>query len=73
MNLSAEIWLAERLQKHGVPWVFDGLTSRTERMQQIRGAITNGGLTTVIAGKNRDGKPRTYAQLFEHVYGEPLS
>jgi hypothetical protein len=72
MNLTAEIWLAECLQKHGVPWAFDGLTSREDRRNVIRGAIMNHGLSAVVAGKNRDGKPQTYAQCFEQVYEEPL-
>ncbi len=70
VNLPAELWLANRLKQHG-PDVFQGLTTREDRMQRIRSAITSNQLSSVVVGK-KDGKPETYAECFQRLYGEPL-
>lgn len=70
-QLDHEAWLAKRLGEHGAG-VFTGLTDPTLRRERFREAITQHGLTEVIAGA-REGKPLTYAQVFERLYGESLS
>jgi hypothetical protein len=70
-QLDGEMWLAERLGELGVR-VFDGLTDRAQRIERFRAAIETVG-SHVIAGRRRDGKPETYAQVFERLYAEPLA
>jgi len=69
--LDAETWLAKRLGQHGAN-VFDGVTDTASRRERVREAILEHGLTTVIVGKGKDGKTKTYAQAYEAVYGEKL-
>lgn len=69
--LTRELWLAQRLRQHGAA-VFEGVTDRDTRRERVRAAILAHGLAQVIVGRDRDRKPRTYAQLFEAIYGEPL-
>lgn len=61
-----EMWLAERLKAHGIdiyfPGDFDALRDR------LAYAIRTNRCESVIAGR-RDGKPESYAQVFERVYG----
>ncbi len=69
-ELRHEIWLAQRLERHGVA-VLAGITTSNDRRERIRTAILEHCLSAVIAG-SRARKPETYAQLFERLYGEPL-
>lgn len=71
--LAAEQWLAKRLTRHGVlvdP--FTGVTDTAIRKQRIRDAIAKFDVAQVICGRNQAGKPMTYAQAFEKLYGEKL-
>ena len=69
-ELHHELWLAQRLQRHGVA-VFAGDTTPAVRRERMRAAILEHCLSAVIAG-SRQRKPETYAQVFERLYGEPL-
>lgn len=66
-TLDQEMWLAKRAKAHGI---FVGLTSREERMQRFREALTP--YAALVCGRNAAGKPETYAQVFQRIYGEPL-
>lgn len=70
-ELDGEMWLAKRLGTHGVA-VFGGVTDRPQRIERIRKAICENHLEEVICGR-RDGKPSTYTQAFERLYGEHLN
>jgi hypothetical protein len=67
----AEIALAKRLRIHGVK-VDDGLTTLEQRREAFRDAITARGIELVIAWKTKNGKPMTYGQAFQRIYGRPL-
>lgn len=69
-ELDRELWLARRLREHGAA-VFEGVTDRDTRRERVRAAILENGLASVVVGR-REGKPCTYAEAFELVYGEPL-
>lgn len=69
--LTRELWLAQRLRQHGAA-VFDGVTDRDTRRERARAAILENGLASVVLGRGKSGKPMTYAQAFEALYGEPL-
>lgn len=70
-TLRQELWFAQRLTDHRAG-IFDGLTDRDTRRERFRAAILDHGLTEVIVGR-QDGKPATYAQAFEQLFGEPLT
>lgn len=70
-QFDAELWLAKRLDEHGVR-AFDGRTDTDSRRERFRQAIIANRLSQVIAGRGSDGKSSTYAQAFERLYGEPL-
>lgn len=69
-HLDAEAWLARRLGNFG--HVFQGVTDRETRKQRIRDAIREGGLEMVIAGRNPEGRPDTFAEVFQRLYGAAL-
>jgi hypothetical protein len=69
-QLDREAWLAQRLGEHGAG-IFTGLTDRDVRRERIRAAIVEHGLEAVIVGRH-EGRPETYAQVFERLYGTPL-
>lgn len=73
-DLKRELWLERRLREHGVR-IMDGVTDAAERKRRARAAIVDGGLGGVICGRRAGdprGKPVTYAQAFELVFGEAL-
>lgn len=70
MNLAAEILFASRLRRHGIA-IFDGLSTIEQRRDRARKGIIEFALAKERAGSN-NGKPVTYAQAFEALYGEPL-
>lgn len=81
--MDAEAWLRQRLTDHGalenVPGlkhqvrdVTMGVTTIAMRAERLRQVIVRHGLSAVVAGGSRKGKPETYAELFERIYGEPL-
>lgn len=72
IDLAAEAWLIHRLGDHG-RHVEDGVTDVTVRRERIRAAILEGTLDTVVVGRAASGKPETYAEAFERLYGEPLA
>jgi len=67
----AETWFAKRLTEHGVT-ILSGAPDRATRMERFRGAILGCYLEAVIVGGKAAGKPETYQQIFERLYGEPL-
>lgn len=69
-GLRAELWLIKRLGEHGVK-ITDGVTTPEIRKARARQAIVDAKLDQAIVGKI-ENKPMTYAQVFEHMYGEPL-
>lgn len=69
--LNGEGWLGDRLREHGVD-IFAGASDHAIRRERIRAAIVEKGLAPVIVGRARDGKPLTYSQAFERLYGTPL-
>lgn len=70
-ELNHEFWLAGRLKQHGADPQIEGDIGLSIRRDRIRMAILDHWLGPVVAG-NRDGKPETYAQVFERLYGQPL-
>lgn len=69
-DLDREMWLWKRLKEHGAS-IFDGVTDRALRKQRAREAINDVG-ALVVVGRGKDSKPKTYADVFREVYGEPL-
>lgn len=69
-GLRAELWLIKRLGEHGVK-ITDGVTTPEIRKQRARRAIQVAKLDQTIVGVI-EKKPLTYAQVFQHMYGEPL-
>lgn len=59
-----------RLKEHGVT-VYECVTSPETTRDNIRRGIVAGQLDATIIG-SKDGKPETYAQLFERVWQQPL-
>lgn len=66
----AERFFVRRLGDHGVT-VYLCSTSPETCRENIRRGIADGGLAGVIIG-SKGGKPETYEELFQRVYGEPL-
>ena len=71
-DFDAEAFIVRRLADHGRQ-VFTGVTDPAIRRERIRQAILDGKLEAAIIGKNAAGKAETYSQLFERLYGEPLT
>lgn len=70
-DFDAEIYLTRRLKDHGA-LIFEGDTTAQARRERFRSAIVNHGLDCVIVGRNKAGKPETYADLFERIFKDPL-
>lgn len=70
-ELDSELWLRERMLIHRGPDVFDGTTDTQTRRQRMREAIKQCGLECVIIGAKK-GKPVSWRQAFETLYGEKL-
>lgn len=70
-HLANELWLSRRLRAKGID-IFQGDTAPAIRRDRARRAITEHKLEAVIAGRAEGGKPRTYAEVFQSLYGEPL-
>lgn len=72
--LDGEAWLANRLHEwHGVPDVFDGVSSPESRKSGIRAAIVAHGLEWVICGRDSVAKKTlTWGETFHRLYGEKL-
>jgi len=68
--LRGEQWLLRRLLQHQVD-ALAGVTEAGGRKARFRAAIQLHGLDVIICG-TRDGKPVTYAQAFQRLYGERL-
>jgi hypothetical protein len=69
-ELEAETWLAERLKAHGCDIYAGGpYASYADR---LGAAIVRNGLACVIVGRGKDGKPESYAQLFQRIAGKAL-
>lgn len=69
-NLEAEAWLGERLKQLGCDLYADGAVF-THFRDRVRQVILVNRLECVIVGRH-DGKPESYAQTFQRLYGEPL-
>jgi hypothetical protein len=81
--MDAEAWLRRRLTDHGaleglpdlkhqVIEVTAGVTTTAARAERMRQVILRHNLEAVVAGGTRKGKPETYADCFERIYGELL-
>lgn len=70
-ELESEMYLAQRMLDHRGPDVFDGTTDKASRLTKFRVAIKECDLACVIIGAKK-GKPVTWREAFESVYGEPL-
>jgi len=66
-----EMAFAKRLSEHGVT-ILTGRTDGDSPKSAIRAAIVGCGFDCTIFGPAPNGKPETYAQAFERIYGEPL-
>jgi len=71
VDLSDEIWLAQRLRDHRGPNIFAGDTNSDVRKQRLREAIKSCGLETVVIGSKK-GKPINWRDAFQSLYGEAL-
>lgn len=71
-TLDQECWFAKRLREHGAGWILAGDTTAAVRRERVRAAILKHRLEPVIIGRGRDGKPMTYEQAFERLYGQSL-
>lgn len=67
-DLSAEMRFDMRLVKLTGESLFDGDTTREGRRERALGLIRQHRLEAVICGKNRDGKPLTFADVYEKIY-----
>lgn len=67
--LAAESWLLERLKDHGVD-VYAGGPFETLRDRLAHVLVTER-MGSVVVGRH-GGKPETYEQLFERVFGITL-
>jgi hypothetical protein len=70
-DFDAEVYLTRRLGEHGAK-IFEGDTTPQARRERFRSAIVTHGLDYVIVGRNAQGKPETYAALFERLFNDPL-
>lgn len=70
-ELYDEAWMGKRMLDHRGPDVFDGTTDTNIRKQRFRDAIKACGLACVVIGA-RKGKPVTWSEAFNGVYGEIL-
>lgn len=68
-HLRREAQLVRRLGEHGMA-VFTGDTTVEVRRERVREAIARVGCS-VICGRDAQGRPVTYAQAFERLYGQP--
>lgn len=67
-----EYWLAQRVSSPNLQTIFDGVTDVNERCKRMRGAIVDSGIADATAGGIKRGRPKTFRQCFESLYGEPL-
>lgn len=63
-----EAWIVKTLRLRDL---FAGVTSTEIRRDRLKALLLERGLTHSHAGK-RGGKPVTWSQLFEQLYGEAL-
>ena len=67
--MNPEAWLSNRLQSHGVDIYAGGpFASLRERIAYV---IVTNRYGAVVCGRH-DGKPETYAEVFERIYGASL-
>ncbi len=75
-TVHGELWLAKRLVQHSAlpdpVGIFAGVSDPVTRKERVRQAIRRKALGSVIAARGRNGKPVTYAEAFERLYGEPI-
>lgn len=64
---------AERVEQHSDADVFAGLTTVEQRRDRIRESIAKHDLAAQVCGQDEKHQPLTYAQVFERLYGEPLT
>lgn len=69
-KIDVEVWISRRLLRSDL---FAGVTTPEERRERVRRAIVDGELEEAIAGKRKDASCETWSQLFERVYGQPVS
>ena len=73
LTLYNEQWLLRRLREQGAGTLDAGDTTPEERRERVRQAILTHGLTSVIIGRGKDGKPMLWPQAFEALYGVPFA
>ncbi len=67
-----ELWLAQRVSSPNLQTIFDGVTDVSERCKRMRRAIVDSGIAEAAAGGIKRGRPKTFRQCFESLYGELL-
>jgi hypothetical protein len=68
-DLQQETWLANRLRQLRANLEGDFPTMKA----RLRQAIEAQGYEAIIAGRNPDnGRPETFAEAFERIFGEPF-
>ena len=70
-HFDQEAEFVARLRQHG-RGVYLGDTEPHQRRERIRVAVLSGRLEAAIFGRDTEGKPQTYREKFEEVFGEPL-
>ncbi len=69
--LSQELWLSQRLSKACGEGTFTGITDGHERKERAAALIKRYALAEEVCGK-RNGKPVTFADMYQIVYRTPL-
>lgn len=69
-DLDREMWLARRLGDFGA--IFAGTTDRAIRQARTREAILELNLEHAICGRGPGGKPETFAEVYQRLFGAPL-
>lgn len=69
-TVATETWICRRLQ---APDLFAGVTTPDERRERVRAEILGRDLQHAIAGRRTGQSPETWAELFQRIYGLPLT
>lgn len=68
-SISEEVWLCKRLGKIDL---FDGTITVADRRERLRAWLLTHHYGDAFVGR-RGGREETWRELFERMYGEPLS
>lgn len=66
-STAEEDWLANRLTQLRADLAVSSCGSRKELLKHV---IETQGYEMVIAGRREDGRPETFAEVWERIYGE---